>query len=191
MKLYFTDQTNHLQKHLSRLKEKQVRSYDKSTLSEKRVSTLIYVSKPLAALDLRFFFDYNIFPDNLLTFLAQWHAEEREMRVGDTIVQQTFIPPIRSFSKKIVFGSRISEITDTPTRKSFSYETLQGHPERGINSFIFEEKEGKVTFSVHVFTTPGNLLTRLVGPVFTMPYVEYSIRQALQHVKEQAERYNP
>ncbi len=190
MKIYFTDQTPRLHTHLEALKAKPVRKYSKKELTEKKVSTLIQVAKPLKDLDLRFFFDYSVFPENLLTYLAQWQAERRNMQVGDTIVQQTFIPPIKSFSQKIVFGSRISEITDQPFKKSFSYETLQGHPERGINSFIFEEKEGGIFFSVHVYTTPGNLLTRLVGPFFTMPYVEYSIRQALAHVKQQAEYYN-
>ncbi len=110
------------------------------------------------------------------------------MQIGDTIVQQAFIPPFRHFSQKIVFGVRIKDIINEPTRIGFSYETLKGHVEKGISIFTIETTKNKKTiFKVHTFSQPGNLLTKLIGPIFSVPYQTFCTRQGLLNVKRQLE----
>ena len=88
-----------------------------------------------------FFFDYKIFPSNILTFLAQWTYEKRKMQIGDTIVQQALIPPFRHFSQKIVFGVRINVIINEPT-KNYGFRISLVN-ESIYRSLIFASSENK------------------------------------------------
>lgn len=162
--------------------------YDKERLVEKTTIIPIDATKELQELNTDFFFDYKIFPTSIMSFLTQWNFENRKMQVGDTIVQQAFIPPLRQFSQKIIFGVRINEIINEPTKVGFSYETLKGHVEKGVSLFTIEKTtDQKTIFKVHTFSTPGNLLTQLVGPVLSVPYQTYCTRQGLLNVKRQLE----
>jgi len=109
------------------------------------------------------------------------------MRIGDTILQQAYIPPVKPVAQKIVFAVRINDIINTDNIKAFSYETVTGHVEKGVSRFILEQHASGITFSIHTFSTPGNILSRLLGPVFSIPYQAYCTRAALQHVKQQLE----
>lgn len=163
-------------------------AYNRSKLTEKTTVISIDTTKELQELNTDFFFDYNIFPSNIMAYLTQWAYEKREMQVGDTIVQQAYIPPFRRVSQKVVFGVRINNIINEPTRIGFSYETLNGHVEKGISIFTIERTADKETiFKVHTFSQPGNLLTKLVGPVFSVPYQTFCTRQGLLNVKQQLE----
>jgi uncharacterized protein (UPF0548 family) len=122
-----------------------------------------------------------------MTFKNQWAEENRKMRVGDTIIQQVFIPPTKTFSQKIIFGVRINEIIDHSDRKGFSYETLEGHVEKGISTFTVELLDNKLIFKVQTYSTPGNLLTKLLGPIFSVPYQTLCTTTALKNVKRQLE----
>lgn len=113
------------------------------------------------------------------------------MRIGDTIVQQAYIPLVKSYSQKIVFAVRIHEMINTDHTKAFSYETVEGHVEKGVSTFILEQHASGITFSIHTFSTPGNILSRLLGPVFSIPYQAYCTRAALQYVKQQLENNRP
>lgn len=125
---------------------------------------------------------------HIMSYLTQWTFENRQMQVGDTIVQQVFIPPFRHVSQKIIFAVRINDIINEPTRIGFSYETLKGHVEKGISIFTIERITGKKTiFKVHTFSEPGNFLTQLVGPIFFVPYQAFCTRQGLLNVKRQLE----
>lgn len=188
MRIYLTDQSKKFAQHLELLKRQPVMRYDKARLVEKTTIIPIDTIKELQALSTGFFFDYKIFPTSIMTFLAEWNFESRNMQVGDTIVQQAFIPPFRRFSQKIIFGVRIKDIINEPTRVGFSYETLRGHVEKGISIFTIEKTEDRKTiFKVHTFSTPGNILTQLVGPIFSVPYQTFCTRQGLSNVKRQLE----
>ncbi len=188
MKLYFTDQSPYFDKHLQQLKLQPVMDYRKQGLTEKETGMPVALAKPLSAIDTRFLFNYQIFPPHIMSSYSQWQAENRKMQVGDTIVQQVYLPPYRNLSQKIIFGVRISELIITPERIGFSYETLQGHAEKGISTFMLEQtKDGQIILKIHSFSQPGNWLTRLVAPVFSVPYQTYCTRQALKHVKNQLE----
>jgi uncharacterized protein DUF1990 len=189
MKIYLTDQAKSFPKHLEFLKRQDVIVYDISKLSEKTSSINIDTDKNLTDLDVGFFFNYNIFPGNIMTFLTQWKFEKRKMKIGDTIVQQAFIPPSRYFSQKIIFGVRINKIINESTKLGFSYETLEGHVEMGISTFTIEKPDsGGMIFKIHTFSKPGNLLTQLVAPIFSVPYQTFCTAQGLKNVKRQLER---
>lgn len=191
MKIYLTDQAKSFPKHLEFLKRQDVIEYDISKLSEKSTSISINANKDLAALNVDFFFNYNIFPDNIMTSLTQWEFEKRKMKIGDTIVQQAFIPPSRYFSQKIIFGVRINKIINESTRLGFSYETLKGHVEIGMSTFTIEKSgSGETIFKIHTFSKPGNALTQLVGPIFSVPYQNFCTMQGLKNVKRQSERFS-
>ena len=187
MKVYLQDQQHRLQEHLDQQKTATVMAYDKGRIKQKVSTITLDVKKHLGELDLDFLFAYQIFPRRILTFKSQWEAEKRLMHVGDTIVQQVYLPPLRTMSLKIVFGVRVNRIIDEPTKKGFSYETLEGHAEKGESAFTIEEDDGKLTFKIETYSTGGNFLARLGGPVLTRPYQAFCTQKALQNVKRQIE----
>lgn len=184
MKISFLNQTNHFAKHLNQLKGVGIMPYDKDLLVEKsRFIELEGISK-LSQLNTADFFDYRIFPENILNAYSQWTDEKRTMQAGDTIVQQVFLPPFPVFSQKAVFGVRVKEVITKNNQIGFSYETLEGHVEKGISYFLLEETDKGVIFRIRTFSKPGNFLSKLVGPLFSIPYQTFCTRKALQHVKQ-------
>jgi hypothetical protein len=187
MKIYLTDQKNKFKQHLDFLKTKKVMDYDKSRLTD-NISTIdIETTKNLDQLNLDFLFDYQIFPDNIMTFKNEWTDQSRKMKIGDTIAQQVYIPPTRTFSQKIIFGVRINKIIDQADKKGFSYETLEGHVEKGVSIFTVEQLNNKIVFKIQTYSTPGNILTKLLGPIFSVPYQTFCTKTALKNVKRQLE----
>lgn len=184
MKIYLTDQKKNFERHLYDLRTKSVMMYDKKLLTHK-VSTIDIETDKV---DYQKIFDYQIFPENIMTHFTEWKLKNREMKVGDTIVQQVFIPPSKTFSQKIIFGVRVNEIIDDTTRKGFSYETLDGHVEKGISTFIIDTYNNKTRFKIETYSEPGNILTKLMGTIFSKPYQQYSTEQALKNVKQQMEK---
>ncbi|MBJ7428812.1 MAG: DUF1990 family protein [Bacteroidia bacterium] len=162
-------------------------NYDKTSLKEKITTIEINTDKKLNELHLDFLFDYKIFPNNIMSFKTQWASENRKMNIGDNIVQQVYIPPTKIFSQKIIFGVRINEVIDQPNKKGFSYETLEGHIEKGVSTFSVEQLNNKLIFKIHTYSTPGNFLTKLVGPIFSIPYQTFCTKSALENVKQQLE----
>lgn len=187
VKIALTNQRKNFKARLESLKQVPVRPYEKSRLREKISSIEISTALSLEYLDLSAFFDYRIFPEYILLAYPQWRDEKRSMQPGDTILQQVYLPPVPGFSQKVLFGVRIKEIVRGEKHAGFSYETLEGHVECGISWFILEEIENRVIFSIHTFSKPGNLLTRLLGPVFSLPYQTYCTNKALKQVKEMVE----
>lgn len=183
MKIAFFNQKNQFKKYLEDLKKVPVMSYKRSRLTEKISFIEIQTCSGLKELDLSFFFDYRIFPENILSGYPQWRDEQRTIREGDTILQQVYLPPIPKFSQKALFGVRIKEVITEEKRCGFSYETLNGHVECGISYFLLEEQDGKVFFKIQTFSKPGNFFTRLLGPVFSIPYQTYCTNKALKNVK--------
>ena len=161
--------------------------YDKSRLTDKISTIDIETTKNLDQLNLDFLFDYQIFPDNIMTFKNEWTDQRRKMKIGDTIAQQVYIPPTRTFSQKIIFGVRINEIFDQADKKGFSYETLEGHVEKGVSTFTVEQLDNKIVFKIQTYSTPGNILTKLLEPFISVPYQTFCTKTALKNVKRQLE----
>jgi hypothetical protein len=187
MKVYLTDQINNFKKHLHFLKTSEIMTYDKKSLKEKITTVELQTNRKLDQLNLDFLFDYKIFPDNIMTFITQWTEENRKMKVGDTIAQQVYIPPTKIFSQKIIFGVRVNEIIDKADRKGFSYETLDGHVEKGVSTFTVEQLDNKLLFKIQTYSTPGNIITKLLGPIISVPYQTFCTKTALENVKRQIE----
>lgn len=123
-----------------------------------------------------------------MTFKTQWAEERRKIEIGDTIAQQVYLPPIQTFSQKIVFGVRINELINQANRKGISYETLEGHVERGVSTFTVEQLDDGLIFKIQTYSTPGNVLAKLVGPIFSIPYQAFCTRAALRNVKRKIEQ---
>lgn len=187
MKIHLTDQQKNLSKHLSALEKTRVSRYDKNRLNRQIHTIEIDTPHALPRLDLDFLFDYQIFPRRIMTYLSQWEVENRKMRVADTIVQQVKIPPAGNLSQKLIFGARIREIIDLPHKKGFSYETLEGHAEKGIATFTVEQHETRLIFKIESCSDPGNLLAKILNPVITKPYQKYCTRAAPAEVKRRLE----
>ena len=185
MKIYLKNQKLKFKIHLELFKKQKVIEYKKESLNEK-VST-IEIDCEFSNIDLDFFYDYNIFPSHIISYLSEWNKEKRKMKIGDTIIQQAFLPPIKSFSQKVIFAVRINEIIDEPNKKGFSYETIKGHVEKGISIFTIEEITGKSIFKIHTFSKPGNFFTSLIDPIFSTPYQTFCTKKALNNVKRKIE----
>ncbi len=183
MQVHLTDQKKHLRKHLERLGKKQVMAYERTELREAVSMIELETALPLEELDLRPLFAYDIFPSHIMSHLSEWTVAGRAMEVGDTIVQQVYLPPTPSFSQKLIFAVRVNAVIDEPERKGFSYETLEGHVEQGISTFTVERSGDKLIFKVHTFSAPATFLSRMLGQVFSMPYQSYCTKAALAHVR--------
>lgn len=143
-------------------------------------------SRPIAAPadlthhNLDFFFGYEIFPRRLLRFFAEWQLEGREMREGDVIVQQAQVPPGSGIF--LIFGVRVLSVERSASKAAFSYGTLDGHPESGVNEFSFTREHASVIAAVHTRAGAGLLLSKILAPVFTYPYASYCNRHALREM---------
>ncbi|MES2702734.1 MAG: DUF1990 family protein [Bacteroidota bacterium] len=187
MRIYLRDQSYRFSHHLDALRDVPVMGYDIAQMGEAKTSIEVNPAKPYDQLSFGALFDYHIFPVHIMTALPQWIAEGRPMRSRDNIVQQVFIPPGR-FSQKIIFGVRIKELICEEARFGYSYETLEGHVEKGISTFLIERtNDQRLVFSIHTFSRPGSVLSRLLAPVFSLPYQKYCTAQALKHMKKSIE----
>ena len=178
-----------LENYLKGFQEKQVIPYDKLHLKEQisRIE-LFDESIDFSQLDYDALMCYHVFPSNIMRFITQWEHENRSMRIGDVIVQQIHFPPMVNAPLKMIMAVRISEIIDEPKRKGFSYETLEGHVEKGISTFTLEQTTTGIHFQISTFSTPGNRLLRWLAPIFTVPYQCFCTRAALRNVKQKSVR---
>lgn len=189
MKLFLFSQQKHFPNWLNLFKGAKVMPYNAAELRKKVTTIKIDGAKKLSEIDLSSFFDYQLFPENILLPFPEWKKtshectnENRKMKVGDTIVQQIQLPPLSRLSIKMVMAVRISEIIDEEKRKGFSYETLEGHVEKGISTFVIEEKDQGLFFSIITYSVPGNFLSKIMAKVFSLPYQKYCTRKALEKV---------
>jgi hypothetical protein len=186
MQLYLSDQQDQFDQHLHKLICQPVMNYSHAQLHEQVTTIGLGAVKSIKDINPDILFQYKIFPKHIMTFLTQWQEEDREMQPGDTIIQQVYIPPINSVSLKLIFGVRIHSIIHEAARIGFSYETLEGHAERGISTFTIEQTgEEKLIFKIHTFSKPGNIFGKLLAPVFSLPYQAYCTREALKNVQRQ------
>lgn len=183
MKFFLRNQKSRYPRHLKDSIKKSVLHCNRSELQEKCTRIDLEHTHDLTIHNLKFLQSYPVFPKHILDFYAQWEEEERTMQVGDTIVQQVFLPPFSKWSLKLIMSVRIKEMVYEPSRISFRYETLEGHAEKGISSFLLEQIGGKTYFTIHTFSTPGNRLSTLVKHIFTLPYQKYCTRCAVKNVK--------
>lgn len=181
MKIFLSNQNKLFPVHLNKLCTYRVIPYSKENLKHKTSTKQIKSMLNLESIDLKDFFNYKIFPANILQAYTQWENEDRYMQVNDTIVQQIQIPPIIGFSQKIIMGVRIKEIINSNKSKGFSYETLEGHVEKGISTFIVERKNNSLYFTIETYSSaniPGLSMFQSLSSL----YQDYCTKQALNFV---------
>lgn len=181
MKIFFTNQKNNFSHHLTSLKNRDIIPYAKKSTTHK-VSKRVLLCK-FSEFPFTDFFNYTIFPHEILTSHCQWIEEKRAMHEGDTIVQQINIPPFTNLSIKVLVGVRIKEIFDESHRKGFSYETLAGHVETGISIFTIEGHEECCIFTIETYSKPSMFLLKLFEPISSL-YQNYCTKRALENIKE-------
>ncbi len=60
---------------------------------------------------------------------------------------------------------RVVRVVVEPDRVGFAYGTLDGHPERGEESFLVERVAGEARFTIVAFSRPATALARVGGPL--------------------------
>lgn len=111
--------------------------------------------------------------DALATLLLTWQVQRRSgftvaasasPLCERTVVEMHLGPRLAAFR----IPCRVTTVIDEPDRRGFIYETLRGHPEAGLESFVLDRlPDGRVTFTVTAVSRPGTWLTRLGAPLLT------------------------
>ena len=61
---------------------------------------------------------------------------------------------------------RVTAVVDEPRRRGFTYGTLPGHPEAGVEQFLLEQlDDGRIELVITAFSRPASTLARLGGPL--------------------------
>lgn len=77
-------------------------------------------------------------------------AESMPLTVGSVVEMRLGVS-----KASLVFACRVVDVIDTPTRCGFTYVTLPGHPETGIEQFLAEKQGERITFSVKAISRPS------------------------------------
>jgi hypothetical protein len=158
-------------------------------LPEKTSSIDLREKKSLTSCDFGFLFNYEVFPPNVIRSIPEWRIDGRPaMRAGDVIVQRAFIPPIGA-GICLECAVRVLNIFNEPARIGFSYQTLAGHPERGISEFYFATGPDGLRFFIHTFSEPGHWTTRAAA-ILARRYQSWCTQRALQYVSQQFSLHN-
>lgn len=105
--------------------------------------------------------------------LATWQAHRQlglgiyppdaPVAAGTVVLATADVGPAR-----MVLPCRVVYCTDEATSSGSAYGTLPGHPERGKEAFhVRLDDQGVVSFHVVAFSRPGDLATKLAGPIAT------------------------
>jgi uncharacterized protein (UPF0548 family) len=121
---------------------------------------------------------YDIFPPELVE--ARVCSDDGRLHEGTTIIQRVALGPLTVESAvRVVRAWR--DRGPNGEAAGFSYATLEGHPERGVSTFVLRrDQQDQLTFAIHARSRPGSVLTRLGRPVarwFQRPIT----RAALEH----------
>ncbi|MEM7600211.1 MAG: DUF1990 family protein [Verrucomicrobiota bacterium] len=155
---------------------------DASSLPERFSSIRLAEPRQLADCSTKFLFEYDVFPRYIMKHDSEWKQQKRSMKVGDIIIQRAIMPPI-GFGVCMEFAVRIRGIFEEENRVGFSYETLNGHAERGISEFYFERRSESLFFTIHTYSEPGHWSSRMLR-FLALPYQAWCTRRALDHVQK-------
>ncbi|GAB3054750.1 DUF1990 family protein [Sediminivirga luteola] len=88
-------------------------------------------------------------------------ASELRVRSGSVVVLGLRVGPLT-----VQAPCRVVEVVDEPGRKGFTYGTLPGHPESGIERFILERsRDGGIWIGIQGYSRPAAPLARLAAPL--------------------------
>jgi uncharacterized protein (UPF0548 family) len=103
---------------------------------------------------------YRVFPPHRMRALVD--GPGGRAGAGVTILQGVYVGPFR-----LQMADRVLEVfedeNEREQRAGFTYGTLQGHAERGIETFrvVREKGTSRVFYSMEAWSEPGHWLTRL------------------------------
>lgn len=87
-------------------------------------------------------------------------ASDEVLRLGTVVQLRLGLGPLA-----LRIPCRVTEVVDEPDRAGFTYATLPGHPEVGIERFWIErEDDGALRFSVAAVSAPAWTAARLAAP---------------------------
>jgi uncharacterized protein (UPF0548 family) len=180
MRIRFQHHPAHLRALLPEMRRRPLNFTSLDGLKERVVRREIPVRvEDLRELDLSCLERYHIFPPGLLRFWGEWKETGRTMETGDHIVLSASLPPGK-WGLKAIFGVRVTSVWREPRTAGFTYATLAGHPERGVNSFSYTLDGGRPAAVITTRAGAGSWLSRSLWPVFTFPFVRYSNARALE-----------
>jgi len=102
------------------------------------------------------------------TLLRRWqmhrgagvHVQPVPLAVGTDVVLWT-----KALGLSLVFACRITDVIDNESTFGFTYATLPGHPEQGVESFRLELDGEEVHLHITGESRPALLLNKLSGPI--------------------------
>ncbi|MCT1438376.1 DUF1990 family protein [Brachybacterium paraconglomeratum] len=103
--------------------------------------------------------------------LLSWRVHQRAglaVEASDDVAQLGTVVQLRLGLgvASIRIPCRVIELIDEPKRRGFTYATLPGHPESGVERFLLERGHDEtLRFSVTAVSAPGSLPTRLARPL--------------------------
>jgi uncharacterized protein (UPF0548 family) len=128
---------------------------------------------------------FRVFPDSLLERVCRREPVEP----GDTVGGCYHLLP----EVDLMFAARVTAVFDekvgTTWRAGFTYQTLEGHPELGEETFSVEKNEvtGHVSVSLRSWSRPGAWLVSLVYPYARRCQLRAG-RAALDHLEQMIRR---
>ena len=127
--------------------------------------------------------DYDIFPSDIGRGKIK-----RPVEVGDVVGLRYYLAP----GLHIFFASRVSDVFDSSQRSGFTYQTLQGHPELGEETFAVDKDPltGAVSVSLVAWSQLALPLAALIGPL-ARHFQTNAGRRALDHLERLAQEASP
>ncbi len=126
---------------------------------------------------------YDVFPDHVITGVIR----RAPVQVGDTVGAVYHLMP----GVDVAFASRVIATVDGEVdgywKTGFTYQTLEGHPELGEETFSVETslETGEVRVALRAWSRPGTLLARLIAPLARRWQLAGG-RAALDHLESRA-----
>jgi uncharacterized protein (UPF0548 family) len=94
---------------------------------------------------------------------ATVHPPDAPLEIGSTLIVVLPVGPM-----SVLVPNRVVAVVDVSDRFGFAYGTLDGHQERGEESFVVERAaDGRVSATVTVDAVPATWAARAVSPIVT------------------------
>lgn len=131
---------------------------------------------------------YRIFPPGRMQ--ARVDAPQARVIKGATVLQGVFVGPFRLRMADRVLDVFAGE-NGQERLAGFTYGTLKGHAERGIETFrvVWEKATDKVRFTMEAWSMPGHWLVWLFYP-WARWVQKKAGREAMEFMKERLEAFD-
>ena len=105
---------------------------------------------------------------------ATVHPADAPLEVGTSLLVVLHVGPV-----SIAVSDRIVAVVDEPRRFGFAYGTLEGHQERGEESFVVEHlDDDRVVATIGLDARPATAAARLAAPAIGL-FQRFAVRRYL------------